>query len=307
MASKSANATEAPTSGATAENLEKRLTNATLTAEEMDFVQLVDQVYSIEGRVLTIEDAINLYQFDHNEYVKLIRSDLVRAALDERGITVRASVYANLELVDEPDTVVIPEAVGADATNHETLNQPEWREKALSPLQLIAVNTMLDLIDQRSEKKKLQDLGVSTSQWQRWLKDTTFNSYLRERAEAMLGDHRHDANLALLDKIRMGDLKAIEYYNEMMGIYVRQTQSNTGSTSLTDFKQMLIRIMEIITDEVHDPQVAEAISERLRALITMNGIANQLVEPEVIVQPQIAKARELTPQLQELMEHGAGQ
>lgn len=342
--SKSANATEAPTSGATEANLQAKISGGGLSADQLDFVNLIEQHYGVTGHVMTLAEALREYFFEHNEFVSLLSNDLVRAALAEREVMVKPSAWSNLVLV-EPSVLVDPETtiVKSDGVGHEDNDDSvdrtgvgasdycshcgaptadrsssngnpsdgpnnhagEWREKALTPLQLIAVNMMLDLIDQRSEKKKLQDIGVSTAQWQMWLKDPTFAKYLHQRAEAMLGDHQHEAQLALLDKIRMGDINAIKYYNEMTGKYKPETASSPSTNMVTDFKQLLIRILEVINDEVNDPTVAFKIAERFKSLISMQFMANQLTD-QAIVQPEVAPARELSPRLIDLMEHGAG-
>jgi hypothetical protein len=328
--SKSANATEAPTSGATEANLAAKLAGPVgLLPDQIEFVNLIVQHFGVMGELMTLDDALHTYMFEHDEFIAFVSDANVRAALKERDIPVRESSWRHLVSVDLEDKIVNSEAVGvpngtvgdSTSSNHSSsdhnnvdvpgLDVPEsnWKDKALSPLQLIAVNTMLDLIDQRSEKKKLQDLGISTVQWQTWLKDKTFSSYLHQRAEAMLGDHQHEAQLALLDKIRMGDINAIKYYNEMTGKYVQQTASGSGTTQLTDFKQLLIRILEVIDDEVDDPDTAIRIAERFKGLISMQHMANTLIpEPDVasIAQPEIAQARPLSPRLLALMEKGAG-
>jgi hypothetical protein len=285
------------------------------------------QYYAVNGSLMSLGDAVGAYHFSEDEFIEFVRNDLVRSAIEERGVIIRG--WKHLLSVDYDTTVVNSEAVGESnkevshvtddsdySGDHRVLSgdssgpsvEETWQEKTLSPLQLIAVNTMLDLIDQRSEKKKLQDLAISSVTWQTWLKDPVFSKYLHERAEAMLGDHQHEAQLALLDKIRMGDINAIKYYNEMTGRYVPQTNTGTGTTQLTDFKQLLIRILEVINDEVEDSEVAFRIADRFRGLIGIQAMANQMLPstPDTIEMPEIAKARELSPRLKELIEKGAG-
>jgi putative insertion element HTH domain-containing protein len=306
--SKSANATEAPTSGVTEAALQAKLQGPVgLGQDGVDFVNLMAQYFAVHGDLMPLNVAVDDYGFTFDEFVELIRNPMVQAALKEREVPLRDSILRGYEVVDQDLTLTNPEAVGAanNVIPEVSAPAPNWKEKTLSPIQLIAVNTMLDLVDTRSEKKKLQDLGISTQQWQMWLRDPTFSNYLHTRAENLLGDHSHEAHLALIDKIRMGDINAIKYYNEMTGKYVAQTSSGTGTTQLTDFKQLLIRILEIINDEVDDQRVAFNIAERFKALINAQHMADQLTEQQ-IVKPEIAPARELSPRLQSFVDKGAG-
>jgi hypothetical protein len=45
----------------------------------------------------------------------------------------------------------------------------------LTEEQLTAANVMLDLRDNRSQKKKLADFGVPTQKWEAWLRDPGFS------------------------------------------------------------------------------------------------------------------------------------
>ncbi len=70
-----------------------------------------------------------------------------------------------------------------------------------------------------------------------------------------------------------------------------------------------MQLVEIITEEVTDPQIAARIADRIKGLITTRTIAGALTgeDPaENIVIPSVAKAREMTPELQALMDGGVG-
>lgn len=203
------------------------------------------QHYNIHGTVLTAEQANEQFGIPVGLVRKALQDTEFKEALEEQGITFRES-------------------------------KNEWMNKGLTAQQLMVANALLDLTDTRSQKKKLQDLGISTLQYQTWLKDIVFKEYLHTRAEQLMGEAKHEVSQALRDRIRAGDLKAIAYYNEMMGIYV-QPRSNSYGINGQDIHQIIVQIIEIIDEEVLNPDVKLAISERLKALIARRNLANGLV------------------------------
>jgi len=286
-------ATEAPTSQATVEA--QKAKNANLNEEQLDFVTFICQYHGMYGKLIPVEEAVKTFGFESDEFNELLGNTSVLSALVERGVIKRV---ASLETVSTKST----EPVG------EVKEEPKWLAGTLTPVQLIVANTLLDLVDTRSHKKKLQDLGTSTTQYAAWLKDPVFSQYLRERAEGMLGENQHEAHLALLDKVRMGDMKAIAYYNELVGRYISQpTASQNGNGQPVDFKNLLVKILEIIQDEVNDPDASLRISERFKAMINAQSMAGQMLgEQSQLEKPTIAANRELTPRLKELMQKGEG-
>ena len=314
--------TEAPTSGVTEDKLKERVEGPGLNSEQLAFVNLLAQYYSLHHVLMPIAVAIQDYKFEYDEFLDLMKSDKVQAALTERGVSIKRSDLDLLgrtelvrELTDNEEEVEPTDEIcsqcGSIINPSSSSNNSHWSDRTLSSLQLIVANTMLDLIDSRSQKKKLQDLGVSTALYQSWLKDPLFADYMKNNASNMLKENEHEVYLALLDKVRMGDSSAINTYLEMQGIYVKQTSANTGSSQMTDFKSLMIRILEIITEE-SEPEAAYAIGERIRTLIGIENTANALmnsltnVEETEIIEPEITPARQLSPRLQALMEKGVG-
>lgn len=276
--SATANATTAPTNEATKENASK---TKGLSPAQVEFVTVLDYEWHLKGNINP--DALKAeYGYEDDEWEALSESSVVHAALQERGINVKTIA---------PDAEVVKAA---------------GRSK-LSAIQLIVANSMLDLVDTRPPKKKLADLNVSPYQYQSWMKDPEFSKYLHERAEGLLTDVSHEVMLSLIDKAMSGDMKAISYYHEITGRFVQQTTSNTGQGSSHDLQQMIVRIIEIIVDEVDDFDTATRISERLKGLVMGHTIANAAVgTSEAIEQPEIAAPRNMTPRAVEMMKRGVG-
>lgn len=125
----------------------------------------------------------------------------------------------------------------------------------LSPEQLACANLLLDFTDGRSEKKKLGDLGISTTQYQGWLRNPAFKEYVRRRAEDMLGDNMHTAHTALIDSVRGGDVPALKLYYEMTG---RHSSKTVGEMNIQYF---MAKVLETIQRHVSPDQMREIAAE----------------------------------------------
>ena len=231
------------------------------TQDDLDAVlAFVEQHYYLTGEFLSAEAAFKQEGIPSALYKTALSQDGVKDALEEKGV-----VFARLE--------------------------EGWQSKSLTPIQLLTANTLLDLTDTRSQKKKLSDLQVNTQTYNAWLKDPVFKEYISKRAKQMIGDNEHEVDLALIDRIRAGDLKAIEYYNEMTGRFVKQRATTNQQV---DIQNVLIKVIEIITEEVNDPQTAMNISNRLKSLITARNVAGALVgdmDADPITLPEVVKVR----------------
>lgn len=270
--SATANATTAPTNQATIDKAQQKH----LTSEQIQFVTICDYEFNLGN--LTDERLIKEYGYERAEVESLFGDELVTAALLERGIDV------------------------------SKLRAPTEKHAKLSPLQLIAANRLLDLTDSRSDKKKLQDIGISTLQYTAWLADPEFTMYLRERAEGLLGSSQHEILLALMDKVKSRDTAAIKLALEVTGRHVSPTGTNSSGSSQYDVSSIVTRVVEIIIDEVEDKATAMRIAERIQGLVIGAQVAGTMAmpsKPEVVV-PEIAAPREITPEVKVMMDKGLG-
>lgn len=268
--------TEAPTNAGTYEALDEVINDKRLTEEEHDFVSLVDMHWGMHGELLSIAMAKESYQIAEGKFVAFMGNPNVRAALTERGVSFRG-----VELSED------------DA----------WRTNAITPHQLLAAKSLLDITDTRSDRKKLQDLGIDTKTFNAWRRDPIFMQYMEKFATELLKGSEHEVSLALLDKIRSGDVNAIKFWYEFMGKWVPKTQ-NVGPE--VNMQGLLTRVLEIILEEVKDGQVRARISERLLGLGNASNLATTLVDEGPIPIPEVMPARELSADLKELKEHGVG-
>lgn len=149
----------------------------------------------------------------------------------------------------------------------------ESAQDGLTTEQLRLANSLLDITDTRSDKKKMSDLGVTTTKYQAWLRLPKFSGYMRTRAELLLGDSMHVAHLALLDNVGKGDLGSIKTYYELTGRYSSKTLGDLN----VEF--VMVRLLEIIQKYVRDPLVLEAISNDMLGLVGGNIAQPALLPP----------------------------
>lgn len=199
-----------------------------LTNEQRDIVNFIEYWWNTHDDInskmpsnQTLRDGLNM---DAVKVGKLLKDPAVDKALENRGITL------------------------ADVT-------------LLLPEQLAAANTILDFSDSRSQKKKLEELGVTTQRYQGWLKQDKFQRYMRQRAEALLGETQHEAHTSLLRNVQRGDLNSIKLYYEMTG---RWSSKTVGDLNV---EFILIKVVEAVQKYVKDPVAIQQIAFELQGLV----------------------------------------
>jgi hypothetical protein len=154
--------------------------------------------------------------------------------------------------------------------------------RGLSSQQLAAINVLMDFADKRSTKAKLNELGISTTQYSAWCRNPQFQAYSRQRAENLLGDHSQTAHIALMQNIERGDLNSIKLYYEMIG---RWSSKSAGEVNI---EFLMIRILETLQRHVHDPNTLMLIAADLGEL-TGAGQPKSLNPVTVAIEPPVAK------------------
>lgn len=144
--------------------------------------------------------------------------------------------------------------------------------RSLTPEQITVINTMLNLSDTRSERKKLADMGVSASVWNGWRKNPAVREYMVKVTENLLKESLPDAHLALVDNVRRGDLGSLKFLYEVTGHY-------TGSEKQIDIRMILERVFEIIATHVTDAGTLQEIARDMKLLVALD-------EPDKVVHSQ---------------------
>lgn len=161
-----------------------------------------------------------------------------------------------------------------DILNKEKVRQsfsgrgmPVIEGRTLSQDQVTAINTILNTTDTRSQKKKLQDMGISANQWNGWKQSKQFKEYYKTRVEQIFGDALPDVHMALMDRAVNGDLGALKFYYEITGHY-------TGDGKAVDLKMILEQVFTIISRHIQDSSQLAAIGGDLLKLAGVDSVAN---------------------------------
>ena len=192
-----------------------------LQPNERELVNYVEQVYLLQGSMPEVSELSLALLIPELQVAAMLGKNEIKEALTKRGIT----------------------AVGAS---------PGMR---LSERQLACANLMLDFTDGRSEKRKLDDIEVTTQEYQAWLRNPVFKNYMQNRAESLLGDHLHTAHTALLDSVRTGDVPALKLYYEMTG---RWSGKTVGEMNIQFF---MAKVLEVIQRHVEPEQMRAIAAE----------------------------------------------
>lgn len=236
-------------------------TNTGINEGNVSFILWNEQFYSLEGRLPTFEESADL-QYSHEQWKQMWLSKSIREALVARGVPLAIPVGNE---IDYP----LPSVV-------------------LTGPQLEAINVVLDLNDTRPHHKKLKDLGISTREWQTWQRDPAFYEYYRQRSESLLKKGSADADQALLDNVRMGDMSAIKYFNEYTGRYRPQ------DPAVIDFKIMIAQLLDVLAKHL-TPEQHNTVALEIQEVLQHNGVASAgdpvPIADGVVIGELIEKAR----------------
>lgn len=191
------------------------------------FISVLEQYYVEYGNIPTKQKLLELKVVSDEDYDELIKDSYILNALEILGITIDTDAYA------------------------------------LTPKQLAAIQVMFDFNDGRSDSKKLRDLGISGQTWQNWLRDPSFQRFLRARTGNLLDDNSHDVDRALLSKARAGNAEAMRLYYSIAGKHSKAL-SESPKIGNVDAQVFLMKLMEILQEVLaNEPDKIMAIGTRL--------------------------------------------
>lgn len=139
----------------------------------------------------------------------------------------------------------------------------EFRPGGLSPIQMDTIQVMTDLLDGRSQKIRLQELGVNTQTYNNWLHDPGFVQALHARTESQLQSHKHEALMALMDNVKSGDNVALKMYFEMTGRFV---SAKDRVNQINPFELIEV-LVETLMEETKDRDLVQRVGEKLMGVI----------------------------------------
>ena len=136
--------------------------------------------------------------------------------------------------------------------------------KALTLIQLTVANMLMNTLDKRSLREKLKEpiMGeqITPMQVNSWMRQPAFQEHMRRRAETLFQGSDAFAYKGLVSAMESGDLKAIQLFFEMRGIYNPKVTHDVNVTVL------LTRLVEIVSLHVKDPVTLAAIAADIEAL-----------------------------------------
>lgn len=189
----------------------------TLTTNEVRILSFCEQVFWESGSLPTPECVSAELHCSNSAVRKAFANETFRVQLAARGIDVEGLV---------------------------TVGKLISTSKALSPKQITVANMMLNLHDKRSEREKLQVLGVSSQQYHAWLRQPAFVEFLRKRGEALFSSSDFLAYKSLVNNVKAGDNKALELFFQMRGIWNPRLQVDIN------IDVVITRVLEVIARHV---------------------------------------------------------
>ena len=130
----------------------------------------------------------------------------------------------------------------------------------LTPMQITLANMLINIHDKSSVRQLLEPMGITTTQYNAWLRDPTFQKYLRTRIEKLFAASDFEAYKSLLKSVQDGDVAATKFFFELRGIYNPRVQVDI------DIRSVMVKVVDVIARNVNDPQVIEAISKELGSI-----------------------------------------
>lgn len=200
---------------------------------QLEVVLYVERTHSTTGALPDTNAIIEYLNFKSiigitpNEVEKLKTNPLFIASMDSRGI--------NLE------------------------------DHTITPKQMAAAAVMLNLVDRRSDEKKLRDIGVTTEEFSTWMQNTVFAKYMADRSEQLIANSVHEAHVGLMRGVRQGNTASIKLYYEMTGRYNPNEENNVN------IRILIGRVLEAIQLHVREPDTLNKLAISLSQIAMEAG------------------------------------
>lgn len=199
---------------------------------QRDVVNYVERIHSTTGAMPADDDTIS--------YLRLLKHDISEQELDA--------------LKTNPLFEASMQSRGIELNDY-----------FINARQLAAVSAMMNLVDRRSDEKKLRDLGISTEEWSTWMLNRHFAEYVRQRSEQMITNSTHEAHLGLMRGVRQGNTASIQLYYKLTGRYDPDQESNVN------IRLVIGRVLEAIQKHVKDPDKLNALAVEMSQIAIEAG------------------------------------
>lgn len=192
-----------------------------MTSREKKIVNFYELQWHLRHRVPTIEEVANHVQIKQVALNYHLQRACVKKALKERGIPYE-----------------------------------QHTQEDLTATQVAAAITVMNFADDRTIPVKLDQLGISPSQYFAWLNDPQFKNLVDNLSEQNLRNIKPTAISEFTRLVNAGDWNAIKYYLDATGAV-----QDSGTPATETLMRFLI---EIIQKHVKDPDTIAAIAEDIK-------------------------------------------
>ena len=173
-----------------------------------------------------------------------------------------------------------------EALNKRGIPWQQHSQSELTSQQIATAIVMMNFVDKRSNNEKLDQLGISESQYYAWLNDPQFKNLINTLKDQNLTNIDATAITELTKKVHNGDWPAVKFYLETTGAM--------QSTDQPQSEQQLKMIVEIIQRHVKDPEVMMAIASDLLAVSgnrSLEVIPHNEITSYVVDDPELINAK----------------
>ena len=149
--------------------------------------------------------------------------------------------------------------------------------EGLTENQIATTVILTDFFDTRTRLAKLRQLGITTTQFNGWMRDKKFKTFFNKMSRKHFEEAEHIAREGLVKGMDRGDVSAIKYYNELTG-----ESPDTQNISI-----LLTRLVEVIQIHVKDPGTLYAIEQSFGRV--MRGESMTIDQPVSLELPGLSR------------------
>lgn len=122
------------------------------------------------------------------------------------------------------------------------------KSNGLDPRFVVACDLICDTLDKKSKAIKLKSVGLSTRQWNAYLRVAEYKEYFKKKVDLTFKDADESARLSLAKNLEAGDLQSIKFYMEFTGQHDPNKEITTNLNKLINlFMEVLIRYVDPAT------------------------------------------------------------
>lgn len=128
------------------------------------------------------------------------------------------------------------------------------------PQFILACNVLSTVADKRATATKLKEAGLTSMQWQGYLRNPKYRKYYEDLLSEAFGTTLLSAKQSLARNVESGDLASIKHLHEITGVYRpnQETQVNLGL--------VIAQIMEILARFI-EPKILQQVADEVGNVI----------------------------------------